>query len=113
METKGFIEGFSSREIRVSFSAFAQANDYLQSNNINDEANRIKKLELLIEGYESPLGMELLSSVHFLATNECKSLVEDIIHAIQSWTDQKATKFGQEKIEKAHQRLVEDDLISP
>ncbi len=65
----------------------------------------------LIEGYESPYGMELLSSVHWLADNEKYYPIEKVIEALRGWSEHK-NLFDEISIRAAYQRLTEDGLIN-
>jgi O-acetyl-ADP-ribose deacetylase (regulator of RNase III) len=43
----------------------------------------------LVDGFESPYGLELLSSVHWVITHEPINAVEDVIRHIYTWNDRK------------------------
>ena len=63
----------------------------------------------LIEGFESPYGMELLASVHWVATHseERATDPESTIEAIHRWTERKQRAMKPEHIRIAWQRLYE------
>lgn len=112
MEKLGFIEGFTSEErlLTVPASAYSQAEEYLESS--PEEAELvIQRLGLLIEGFESPYGMELLATVHFLASSEGLSPVEEVIGAMKNWSERKASMFSEDSIRTAYTRLRVDGLI--
>ena len=71
----------------------------------------VEKMARLIEGYESPYGMELLSSVHWLADNEKHYPIEKVIEALRGWSEHK-NLFDEISIRAAYQRLSEDGLIN-
>jgi O-acetyl-ADP-ribose deacetylase (regulator of RNase III) len=50
---------------------------------------RFEKVSRLVEGFESPFGLELLSTVHWLATREHLSAVEDLVEGVHSWSERK------------------------
>lgn len=112
MDSQGFIEGFTSDEriITVPASAYSQAEEFL-STKYADADSIIERLGLLIEGFESPYGMELLSTVHYLAHKEGCKPVEKIIEAMAKWSERKRTMFSEESIRSAYSRLVADKLV--
>ncbi len=63
-----------------------------------------KRVEDLIEGFESPLGMELLATVHWVSKHENVSTVDEAVKKIYAWSNRK--KMFREK----HIRIVWDAL---
>lgn len=112
-ETNNLISGFQGEESRthVTQIGYAVANDYLQKFDQNDD-DIITKLSHLIEGYESPYGLELLSSVHWLSQHEKFFPLEKIIEAMQGWNEEKRNKFNEASIRAAYERLDADGLIN-
>jgi O-acetyl-ADP-ribose deacetylase (regulator of RNase III) len=114
MDKQGFIVNYISDEprIKVPAGALADAFAFLETNGSTQDNNKVQKLSLLIEGYESPFGMELLSSVHYLVEHENLTGIDQIIDAVKSWNDHKNNQFSDDAIKVAHQRLQEDEFIS-
>jgi O-acetyl-ADP-ribose deacetylase (regulator of RNase III)/uncharacterized protein YwgA len=112
MERHGMIDGFLSgeRQTHVTPSGCAIANEFLDQfeTSANDTIDRLSKL---IQGYESPYGLELLSSVHWLAHHEGHFPVEKIIQEMLSWSEAKRSKFSEVAIRAAYCRLKEDGLL--
>lgn len=112
MERHGMIEGFLSgeRQSHVTPSGCAVANEYLnKAETASDDI--IDRLSKLLQGYESPYGLELLSSVHLLAHHEGHFPVEKIIQEMQGWSETKRNKYSAEAIRAAYDRLKEDGLV--
>ncbi|MHA7884210.1 type II toxin-antitoxin system antitoxin DNA ADP-ribosyl glycohydrolase DarG [Nitratireductor rhodophyticola] len=112
MERRGMIDGFLSgeRQSHVTPSGCAVANEFLDQ--IEASANdTIDRLSKLVQGYESPYGLELLSSVHWLAHHEGHFPVEKIIEEMLGWSEAKRNKFSEEAIRAAYNRLKEDGLL--
>lgn len=61
---------------------------------------RFKKVSDLVDGFETPFGMELLASVHWVMTKENAKSLEDVISAIYAWNDRKR-QFSRSQIETA------------
>ena len=90
--------------------AVAQADALLQ-----DEATqaRLERLSKLIEGFETPYGMELLSSVHWLAVHDEPRVndAEAALAELQRWNPRKRKVFRLEHVRVAWQRLLANDMI--
>jgi O-acetyl-ADP-ribose deacetylase (regulator of RNase III) len=112
MERHGMIDGFLSgeRQSHVTPSGCAVANEFLDQfgTSPNDTIGRLSKL---VQGYEGPYGLELLSSVHWLAHHEGHFPVEKIIQEMLGWSETKRNKFGEGAIRSAYARLNEDGLL--
>lgn len=113
METLNIIHGFSSdsRNTTVLPDAYKLADEFLQGDERVRATEIINRSSLLIEGYESPYGMELLASVHFLADQEKISDVGEIQDALSGWSAQKGEKFSPELVDIAYNRLREDNMV--
>lgn len=62
------------------------------------------KVSDLVEGFESPFGMELLSTVHWVATKQNADTVEHIIQQVHQWNEHKR-QFTPRQIELAYHVL--------
>jgi len=113
MDDKKFIVNYKIDEarIQVSSGALAMANEFLDKFGKKSNLTKIHRLSLLIQGYESPLGMELLSSIHYLVFYENISSPEKILEAINNWNDHKSSQFEDKAILLAFERLKEDKFI--
>lgn len=111
-EHHGMIRGFATgdRQAHVTNSGCAVAEDFL--NGADDSGDEIiDRLSKLIQGYESPYGLELLSSVHWLAHHEGHYPVEKVIEAMMGWNANKRNSFDADAIRVAYGRLQEDSLV--
>ncbi len=86
--------------------AFDEAMFYLDS--CSDSKLRFERVACLAEGYESAYGMELLATVHWLATKEyagdtCNA--EEILEGVRSWTSRKSKLFKLQHIAIALKHL--------
>ncbi len=112
MERHGMIDGFlgGERQSHVTPSGCAIANEFLDQSEI-PSSDTIDRLSKLVQGYESPYGLELLSSVHWLAHHEGHFPVERIIEEMLGWSEAKRNKFDEGAIREAYDRLKEDGLL--
>ena len=72
------------------------------------------QLVLGIEGFETPYGLELLSSVHWLATHAEPPAMDaqDAVTGMARWNERKRTMFRQEHIPIAWNRLASENWIA-
>lgn len=113
LEKNRLIDGFTSgdRLAHVTPAGYAAADEFLSNSPDPDGPNIIDRLDKLVQGYESPYGLELLSSVHWLAAHENAYPVEKIVIAMKTWSEDKRNSFPEASIRAAYDRLVVDGLI--
>jgi hypothetical protein len=59
--------------------------------------NRLARVASLVEGFETPFGLELLSTVHWVASRETFSSDDDVIARVYTWSDRKR-QFSHDQI---------------
>lgn len=89
----GYADGHNKPEtpIELKEDASKEALDYLDQH--KETKQHFDKVASLIEGFESQNGMELLSTVHWVATNELKSKTysdEELVAQVHAWNKRKA-----------------------
>lgn len=62
--------------------------------------NRFNRVSSLVEGFESPFGLELLATVHWLCKHEHFTSTEEVIQATHAWSNRKG-QFTPRQIELA------------
>ena len=99
-------------EIELLAGAIKEADDNLAGNDIS--VNRLDKVARLIDGFETPYGLELLSSVHWVAVHEKKpaSSPDKAVQAVQEWNDRKRRMFNPEHILIAWDRLSDQAWLN-
>jgi len=60
----------------------------------------LEKVCHLVEGFESPFGLELLSTVHWILSREEVQSVDDVLRRTYSWADRKR-QFSRRQVELA------------
>ncbi len=88
-----------------------EANDFLADH--KDTLNRLDRVGRLIEGFESPYGMELLATVHWLAHEnpEVKKDSSLAVKGFKAWSEHKKQTFHPEHIEIAWKQLRNEGWI--
>jgi len=79
-----------------------------------ESRDRLRRISKLIEGFETPYGMELLASVHWLAHYDEKRIqgAAEAIAALHAWNPRKRRLFKPPHIEIAWQRLTETGWLA-
>ncbi len=80
---------------------------YCEKHLSQDQKKRLQTLLQLIEGFESPYGLELLATIDFICKQEKIQKVEDIKQQIGNWTKRKKEIMKPHHIEIAYNRLQE------
>lgn len=89
--------------------AIDEAKEFLSSNAETHE--RFDRVAQLVDGFETPLGMELLATVHWVAKRDDLTGRDEIANAVWAWGDKKR-KFTREQIDIALDRLDELDWVA-
>lgn len=109
--TRGFGEGKDdpSTPIELLPGAIEAANAFLSPK--QDTMERLNRVAQLIEGFEDPYGMELLSSVHWVMAHEpaARADVQAAVTAVHKWSPRKRKLLKPEHLRKAWQRLKEQN----
>jgi hypothetical protein len=71
---------------------------------------RMARVDRLIEGFETPYGLELLSSVHWLVGHEGIDDERGIVDALRAWNPHKA-RFTERQVHIARDRLREQGWV--
>lgn len=110
---RGFGDGQNKPEtpLELMDGAAAEAETFLASS--GDSEARLRKVADLIEGYETPFGMELLSTVHWVATHDedAAKSEESAVTAVHAWNTRKATTMKPEHVRTAWKHLRAKEWI--
>jgi O-acetyl-ADP-ribose deacetylase (regulator of RNase III) len=92
-------------QIELLPGAVDEADDFLRDK--QPSLKRLDRVVNLISGFETPYGMELLSSVHWVAKRAVHVATDSdqAIDQIQSWNDRKRRMFRPDHIRVAWERL--------
>jgi O-acetyl-ADP-ribose deacetylase (regulator of RNase III) len=71
---------------------------------------RFERVIQLVEGFESPYGLELLATVHWIATREHPATVDELVQLFHAWADRKQ-RFTRRQILLAARVLKETGWI--
>ena len=100
-----FIRGYGDRSrdasVRILPEAATEAGQFLADDEAT--AKRLERVRNLIEGFETPYGMELLATVHWIKAEGAAT--DDLVTAVHAWNERKARTFSPAHIRTAHTRL--------
>jgi O-acetyl-ADP-ribose deacetylase (regulator of RNase III) len=88
-----FISGYGDAEddpekqIELNIVASERAEEFLQTH--PETHTRFDRVAGLIDGFETPYGMELLATVHWVAGHEAATNAEEAVAKVYSWNDRK------------------------
>lgn len=108
-----FIKGYGDRTqkaveptMSLVSDALTEAETFL-SNKSPETVKRLEEVFLLIEGFEYPHGMELLSTVHWVMKENpsIKDDIKKVTNLVHSWSNRKRNIFSPREIEIAWKRL--------
>ncbi|MBN2404900.1 MAG: macro domain-containing protein [Coriobacteriia bacterium] len=99
-------------EIKLLPEAVERADAFLTGN--DQSKARLERVARLIEGFETPYGMELLASVHWVWEHETPGAEDETgaIGAIHGWNARKQAMFNPEHIRIAWRRLTEQGWLA-
>lgn len=102
----GMGDGSVDSEIEPAPDALREADEFLAANGGAEINGRLRRLQSLIEGFQSPYGMELLATVHWVAAHEPGVDSPDVaLEAIRSWNPRKKRLMQTEHVNSAWERL--------
>lgn len=113
--TLGFADGRNRPDIEIELQprAVEEAEAFLQANAETSQVSRqrLERVTALVEGYESPYGLELLATVHWVVMHENGSNEEKTVSAVHGWNPRKRKLMSREHIVLARGRLSDRGWI--
>jgi O-acetyl-ADP-ribose deacetylase (regulator of RNase III) len=76
-----------------------------------DTLERFDRVVRLVEGFETPFGLELLTTVHWVVAQEKARNREDILQAVYSWAPRKR-QFTTAQIDLAEERMRSEGWLA-
>lgn len=97
-------------DIELLPNAEEEAKSYLWEHPETEE--QLQRAARLIEGFETPYGMELLATVHWAAEHKGATSLAEAVRIVQNWTSRKGDLFDEQHIEVAWKHLEDEGWIS-
>jgi len=99
----------SNKPLELVPGAYEDSYSFLKSN--NETVDRFKRVSDLVEGFESPFGLELLSTVHWVINREGAQSQKEVVLKTHNWNNRKK-QFTQRQISIAIRILCKHGWIS-
>ncbi|MFH1872768.1 MAG: macro domain-containing protein [Pseudomonadota bacterium] len=109
---RGLGDGVSEAEIEPVPEAMAEAEAFVDANGHEALAERVRHVSELIEGFQSPYGMELLATVHWVARHEGAATQEQALAAVRGWNARKKALMAPEHVAAAWNRLEQSGWLN-
>lgn len=106
----GYADGGDApdKQLKLVPGALEDALAFIQ--NKAETQARFERVSNLVEGFESPFGLELLSTVHWIVSKEQVQSVEDVVAQTYAWNERKK-QFSRRQIALAVAVLVQKGWI--
>lgn len=88
-----FISGYEDggdkpeKQLKLIPGAYEDASNFLSKH--QDTKQHFVRVSELVEGFESPFGLELLSTVHWVISNESPQSYDELVANIYNWSQRK------------------------
>jgi O-acetyl-ADP-ribose deacetylase (regulator of RNase III) len=107
----GYADGGESptKELELVPGAIDDAEHLLAEH--RDTMGRIQQVAELVDGFETPFGLELLATVHWVATRGIASDVGAVIRGVYAWNERKK-QFSERQIKLAYQVLSDKNWLA-
>lgn len=108
----GYGDGSGGSKATLELHPDAVAQAWYVIGSSPDFLETLRKFEALVEGFEFPYGIELLSTVHYVAKNAPGDVSLDlVIGEINSWSARKSSLFKPAQASAALNHLVEQRAV--
>jgi O-acetyl-ADP-ribose deacetylase (regulator of RNase III) len=112
--TQGYGDGHDqpTKPLELLPGAAKEAQDFLQAD--DPIQTRLERVAKLIEGYEDPVGLELLSSTHWVMGHfpEASASADVAAGAVHDWNPRKQRLFKPEQVRRAWHHLVDRQWVN-
>lgn len=96
----GYADGGDAPDKQIELVPGAIADAEIFLNDDQETKSRLDRVAKLVEGFETPFGLELLATVHWVATREGAASIDAVVHGVHDWTERKK-HFSPRQIELA------------
>ena len=91
--------------LEIKYDNLGEVEAFVESKLTQVQRDRLTSVFHLIEGFESTLSLEVLSSIHFLRTQDKNLSRDELLAKIHSWSDRKKSLIKEEYIDIALKHL--------
>ncbi|RXK83769.1 type II toxin-antitoxin system antitoxin DNA ADP-ribosyl glycohydrolase DarG [Filimonas effusa] len=100
-------------ELKVLDTHFGEVEEFISVHSTDTQKQRIETLLALIEGFETPLSMEVLATVDYVLNNEVadRRNLTEVVEKVHQWNERKKHIMSPEFIQVAFNRLNYFELL--
>lgn len=109
---RGVGDGVVESDIALVDDALEEADRFLAGAGHVVLAQYVERVARLIDGFQSPYGMELLATVHWVTTREKTTSFDATLKAVRSWDTRKAQLMQPSHVRAAWEKLAEQGWIA-
>lgn len=110
---QGVGDGSKRSEITVVENALGEAEEFLATQNDAETNSRVVRISSLISGFETPYGMELLATVHWVALQGPSPVeYDEVVKRVQNWNERKRSLMSPKHIRAAFDRLSAEGWLN-
>lgn len=91
--------------LELNYERYKEVEEYIARNLSEEQRERLKGLFDAIEGFESTLSLEILSSVHFITAKYPKIEKAEIVDKIRQWNQRKSDLITEKYVCIAYEHL--------
>lgn len=91
--------------LQLNYERYEEVEKYINTNLNSDQKQRLESLFNIIDGFETTLSLEILSSAHFLLSENPKLTEDQLFEKIQDWNERKKNLVTKEYINIAMEHL--------
>jgi O-acetyl-ADP-ribose deacetylase (regulator of RNase III) len=97
--------------LQLNYERYQEVVDYINKELSTDQKHRLDNLFKAIDGFESALSLEVLSSTHYAKKNHPELTKDQLISKVQ-WTERKQHKIEPDYIAIAYEHLKEYNIAA-
>jgi O-acetyl-ADP-ribose deacetylase (regulator of RNase III) len=108
---RGAVDRSPEREITLDEKAAAGASEFIADD--QEALQHLDQVARLIEGWETPYGMELLATVHWIAGRnlDARTSVDAVTEGVKNWSSEKQRRFQSSHIATAFDWLKQNGWL--
>lgn len=91
--------------LQLNYKTYDEVEKYINTNLSSDQKQRLESVFTIIDGFETTLSLEILSSAHYLISENPKLTEDQLFEKIQDWNERKKNLVTKEYINIAIEHL--------
>ena len=109
-----YIQGYGDRTQRSAIHLLPHAVQTADKTleNVPESLSRLERVSNLIQGFETPYGLELLATVHWVVQEQAGLTLEDVVQTVHTWSPRKQHLFTEFHITAAWKQLQQQAWIN-